>query len=356
MVVWSGWFLLARVTVYESSAAARLEVGEAAHVLEAPFDADVSAVAIELGQEVATGDVLLVLDATALELRLAEVVARHRALETQLSARNAGIDAEGTALQHEEGASVAAQAERRALLREATAAATLARDEADRTAELADQGVASATDRDRTAAVAAQAEAARDSARKAVGLAYSEGSRAVSDRVVSREHRREEAARLLGEVEATAAEIARLERDIGRHRIRSPADGVVGEIARVKVGDHVSLGDSIGSIVPVGGELRVVAQFSPEAALGRIQPGQWARLRLDGFPWTEWGSLDAEVVRVAREPRQGRIEVEFGVETAGSGIPIQHGLTGAIDVAVERVSPAVLALRAAGGPVGRAAR
>ena len=33
---WAAWFFLARVTLYEVSAAARLEVSEAAHPVEAP--------------------------------------------------------------------------------------------------------------------------------------------------------------------------------------------------------------------------------------------------------------------------------------------------------------------------------
>ena len=40
--------------------------------------------------------------------------------------------------------------------------------------------------------------------------------------------------------------------------------------------------DALGTVTQRG-ELKLVADF-PAAALGRIQPGQAARLRLDGFP------------------------------------------------------------------------
>jgi membrane fusion protein (multidrug efflux system) len=90
-----------------------------------------------------------------------------------------------------------------------------------------------------------------------------------------------------------------------------------------------------------------VAEFSP-AALGRIQPGQAARLRLDGFPWVQYGSLAVKVLRVGSELRAGRIRVELDVPHASSRIPLQHGLPGAVEIEVERVAPATLLLRVAG--------
>jgi hypothetical protein len=38
--------------------------------------------------------------------------------------------------------------------------------------------------------------------------------------------------------------------------------------------------------------------FAPSAAMGRIQAGQRARLRLDGFAWTEYGQVSATVGRI----------------------------------------------------------
>ena len=92
--------------------------------------------------------------------------------------------------------------------------------------------------------------------------------------------------------------------------------------------------------------------------MGRIQTGQRARLRLEGFPWTEYGGVSATVSNVAGEPRSGRVRVELAVNPdPASSIPLQHGLPGTIEVEVERVSPAVLLLRAAGrrltGVVGK---
>ena len=73
------------------------------------------------------------------------------------------------------------------------------------------------------------------------------------------------------------------------------------------------------------------------------------RLRLDGFPWVQYGSLPARVDRVANEPGSGKIRVELQVDPDHSfSIPLQHGLPGILEVNVEQISPAALVLRAAG--------
>ena len=107
------------------------------------------------------------------------------------------------------------------------------------------------------------------------------------------------------------------------------------------------------------GDLQDVADYLPSSALGRIQPGQPARLRLEGFPWAQYGSLAATVNRVASEVRNGHVRVDLSLEPdSASPIPLQHGLPGTVEVQVERLAPATLVLRAAGKllarPVARA--
>ena len=107
-------------------------------------------------------------------------------------------------------------------------------------------------------------------------------------------------------------------------------------------------GFALAAIVPAG-ELRAVADYAPSAALGRVRRGQRAWLRLDGFPWTEYGKLAASVTSVASEPRSGLVRVELKVNPQSAPlIPLQHGLPGKLEIEVERVAPVELALRAVG--------
>lgn len=96
--------------------------------------------------------------------------------------------------------------------------------------------------------------------------------------------------------------------------------------------------------------LRVVAEFAPGTALSRARPGQAAALRLDGFPWMQHGSLAAHVERVAGEVREQGLHIELSLDpvAARSGIALQHGLSGRMEVALETVSPARLLLRSLG--------
>lgn len=104
------------------------------------------------------------------------------------------------------------------------------------------------------------------------------------------------------------------------------------------------------------GSLKVVASFPPSDALARIRAGQGGELRLDGFPWAEYGSLTATVLWVADEAREGRVWVDCSVvRVTGSLIPLQHGLPGTLVIEVERLSPAEMVLRAAGRAVTNAA-
>jgi membrane fusion protein (multidrug efflux system) len=103
----------------------------------------------------------------------------------------------------------------------------------------------------------------------------------------------------------------------------------------------------MGAIVPPGAA-HAVAWF-PVAAAGRLRAGQPARLRLDGFPWIQYGTLAATVARVAKEPTGGNLRAELTLAAAPSSpIPLEHGLPGSVEVAIDQVSPAVLFLRATG--------
>lgn len=93
----------------------------------------------------------------------------------------------------------------------------------------------------------------------------------------------------------------------------------------------------------------VVAQFSA-AALGRLHPGQPAQLQLESYPWLQYGTVPAVVTRVPRKHHpDGWLEVRLAIQDGSAPqISLQHGLTGAIKVEVEQVSPVTLLLRAVG--------
>ncbi|MFN7145017.1 MAG: HlyD family efflux transporter periplasmic adaptor subunit, partial [Myxococcota bacterium] len=142
--------------------------------------------------------------------------------------------------------------------------------------------------------------------------------------------------------------VTRLRAALDRRTIRASVVGRIGEAPTLAPGAFLEEGALVATVVP-DGELRVIGVFAPSEALGRVRVGQRARLRLDGFPWTWFGTVPATVQAVADEVRDGGVRVELAPEPAPtSPIPLQHGLPGAVEIAVEEISPAALVLRSAG--------
>src|SRR4051812_21176609 len=122
---WTVWFFIARVTLYEVSAGARLEVSEAAHPVEAQVAGRVRATHLVLGQEVQGGDVLVELDMDAQRLQLEEERTRLAALASQPEELRNEIKAEEAAKDTDQQTGQIALDQARARYREAEATVQL---------------------------------------------------------------------------------------------------------------------------------------------------------------------------------------------------------------------------------------
>ena len=97
----------------------------------------------------------------------------------------------------------------------------------------------------------------------------------------------------------------------------------------------------------------VLAYFSPQAVLGKLQPGQPAQLHLAGFDNTPYQNLEATLVTIDSINNDGKIPVEFALSLSPSqqnalASILQVGLTGTIEVVVKQASPASLLFESAG--------
>jgi membrane fusion protein (multidrug efflux system) len=347
VAVWAWWMLAVRVAVYEATPSARLEVERASHPVQAPVSGRVISASMPLGRELEVGDVLCELDVDTQRLELLQAQARLAAIGPEIAAARKEMEAQAQAAADDGMGINANSAEARARHDEAVAAAKLADDHLARTTKLRAEGLASEADLSRAKADVEQRRAAAAALRAAIGRIGASGRADLSDRRARREAVGREIATLEGEELTTKALIERLEHEVGRRVVRASVAGRLAEVASITVGSVVAEGDRMGAIVPRGG-LRIVAEYPPSRALGRIHVGQPGRLRLEGFPWAQHGTLPATVSRVASEVRDGRVRVELDVLPHQLTIPLQHGLPGTLEVEVERASPAVLVLRAAG--------
>jgi membrane fusion protein (multidrug efflux system) len=345
---WSVWLLRASVPLYEITDRARLEVDRAIHPIEALVAGRVVAVHLAVGMEVRAGDVLVELDTDAERHQLDEERSKLAALGPQLAALRDEVAAEEQALRQSRDAAKVSLEEARAQFREADAAARFAAVDAERQARLYADKLLAEVDLLRARTDAERRRATADSLELAVRRQHEDQRTKEFDRQVGIERLKHDQRQLEGQQSTSRAAIERLQNEIERRSIRAPVGGPLGEVATLRVGAVLRPGDRVGAVLPAG-KLRAVAEFAPASALGRIRAGQNARLRLEGFPWSEYGSVPATVETVAGEIRDGRIRVELAIDPSRAPrIPLQHGLPGSVEVEVERVSPAHLVLRAAG--------
>jgi len=345
---WTAWALLARVTLYEVTPAARLEVDRAIYPIQAPLLGRVSATTLAVGRAVQAGEVLVELDTSAERLQVSEERTRLAAIAPQIEALRGQIASEEKATTEEKQASQVAVEEARANARQAEAPATYNAAEIERLRQLHEGGLIPERDYQRGRADAQQTRATAEREQIAVRRIEQEQRTREADRGSRVRAFQTEITKLDGEASARRATVQRLENEIERRAIRAPIAGRLGEAATLRVGAVLHEGDQVAAIVP-DGRILAVAQFPPQSALGRIAPGQQAKMRLDGFPWTEYGTVSAVVTRVASEVRDGTVRVELAIDSSQpTRIPLQHGLPGSIEVTVERIAPAALVLRTAG--------
>ena len=126
-------------------------------------------------------------------------------------------------------------------------------------------------------------------------------------------------AQLQGERVEAEAQLARLLQDLDKlsHRqglaeLRSPADGVVKDLATQTPGAVLSPGTVLMTMVP-DGEALIAEVWLANRDAGFVAGGQSAKLKLASFPFQRYGMLDARVARVSVD------STERGGDAAKSG-------------------------------------
>jgi membrane fusion protein, adhesin transport system len=345
---WSLWFALGGVTVYETSINARLEVVQLAHHISAPLSGRIISASAFIGQEVLANQVLIELDASAETLRLSEEETRLTALPPQIASMQTELISLEQARDEDLRSTQAALDAANARGREADAAIKFARNNEIRLKRQSMAGGVAEIDALRAMSEADKLSASKDAMTADAKRLEQEGQMRTHDALARIENLRRSIVSLEGDMATARATIARIRQTIDRHIIRAPVAGRIGDVAALYEGAYVAEGQRLVSVVPPGG-LTIVGDFNPGSAMGRVHPGQHATMRLDGFPWARYGTIDATVSRVATEIHDGVLRVDFTPARSGNPTAImQHGIPGVIEVAIERAAPASLVLRAAG--------
>lgn len=343
---WSAWFVAARVPIFAVSDAARFEAATA-HWIEAPVAGQLRTVRGAVGQSVKAGDVLFELDARAERLREAEQSLQQATASERAELLDAQLAAATATLNRMREVARAAAIESKARYDEASELARLADSQAARGRQLFRNGLVSKAELDALDADAAgrRATAATQAAAMQRGDAEQKVSFDVKQADVDRLRADLAAARAAIGTSSLAGRI--LEHDAERRLLRAPVAGRIASDSGKRAGSFVQEGERLTSIVPAGA-VAIVAWFRPEQSMGRIRAGQRARFRLDAFPPVEYGWIEGRVQSIGSEPKDGRVRVDVLVTRRPARIPLEHGLTGSLEVETDAVSPMTLVLRAAG--------
>jgi membrane fusion protein (multidrug efflux system) len=353
-LAWLVWLFAARVSVFEVTPLGHLEVERAAYAIAPEVGGRVVEAPVTMGRTVEAGELLVRLDSGDLEIRLREERARRASIEGELEALRKELDLARRASEEVRRASELALREKRVQLRQAGIEAGLAREEAERLHTLLADGLVSEMDARRKGVESERLRESVESASVAVDLEEARLRSGELEGETGLARLLRQLAELEGEARSTALDMEQTRHEIEKRSVRAPRAGVVSEIVDLRLMSTVQEGEALGTIL-ASGDIQVVADFAASSALGRIEPGQTAEVRLEAFPWTQYGALAATVDRVAGEPRGGRLRVELQLGPEGDArVRLRHGLTGTVEVEVERVSPAGLLLRTLGKALGPA--
>jgi multidrug resistance efflux pump len=345
---WCWWATQVPVTLYEVSSTARVELDAATYPIQSPLLGRVVDTRLRVGQVVRQGEVLVEIDAMRDRLQLRQEQVRAQGLTPELERLRAQIAAEQDARAQEQSTARLSAEEAANRIREAETMAMAAEVELTRTRALVGQNLSPRRDLDKAEAEASRLRAAVATFESAARRVPQEQATRNRERDVRLQRLYSEIAKLEAEQNSVHAGMARLGYEIERRRVRAPVDGRIGESAILRRGAVVEEGEKLASIVPAG-RLLVAAQFPANAAFGRIRTGQSATLRLEGFPWAEFGSVAVTVIRVAQEVRDGSVRVELAIaDNSGFRGKLEHGMPGTVEVTVERMTPVALVLRTAG--------
>jgi membrane fusion protein (multidrug efflux system) len=348
------WGFEARIPVLKVTTLGRIEPHNAVHRIEPPESGKVVRSMLSLDREVVEGELLVEFDRHEQQLDLERSKLSVSVLTQDLAALDDQTERKKKELDEIALADEAALKEAEARSRELGPKYQLAQ-QRQRRAEESAPGVVS--DLEKLERKTEQEELSRTIETQPIAIRRLQREQIVRRAAIEGQlvQLRRDRLRMEGDLKAVDVTIARLNYLIDRRLIRAPASGQLVDVVELAAGDYIQQGTRLGTILAKGA-LRVRARF-PKETVGIIRAGQPAQLKLDGYPWSVYGTVPAQVKSVGTEPTiqptpeavPGTVRVELEVQPpADHRIELQHGMTATVEVEVARVSPAVLVLRALG--------
>ena len=140
--------------------------------------------------------------------------------------------------------------------------------------------------------------------------------------------------------------ITRAELEVDKYAVVAANSGEVVQLVALPTGNRVDIGQKLATLSNSSAWL-IHSQFKATDAIGHIKEGQSARILVDGFPWRQYGSLEATVTHVAKEGIRNQVDVLLTLNpNPDSQIPLTFGQPVTVEIKTQELSPMLLLLNA----------
>ncbi len=130
-----------------------------------------------------------------------------------------------------------------------------------------------------------------------------------------------------------------------KYIFKSPIDGKVAVFDIWNRHQNVSVGETIFTIVPDDPEEIIGHGSLPTQNSGKVKVGQKAIIKLDNYPFQEWGSLEGRISYISEVPRQDEhtlytlyIEIESLTTSFDKQLHFKQEMQGTAEIIIEELS------------------
>lgn len=130
-----------------------------------------------------------------------------------------------------------------------------------------------------------------------------------------------------------------------RYILKSPIDGMVTFFDVLNKYQNVSNEETIFTVVPNNQEGIMGRAILPAQNSGKVKVGQKVMIKLDNYPFQEWGSLEGKVSSISDVPKQGeqalyaiQIEINSLTTSYGKSIDFKPEMQGKAEVIIEELT------------------
>lgn len=122
--------------------------------------------------------------------------------------------------------------------------------------------------------------------------------------------------------------------------VKAPTEGVISYFNFWSENQNVKQGDEIFSIIPKSQTEIIGKVLLSTQRAGKLKIGQKAIIKLDNFPYTEFGVIEGTVKHISSIPKQNQyaVEIDFNnklITKTGTIITAKNDIQGSVDIVTE---------------------